>query len=401
MLKSAARQGIGPARRGAIYVTEFAARNARASLFQEKQGLKLTEPLLIRVRNALSTVKRPDGRDIVTSGAVQALTADPDGRVRFALEISREEQSAAEKMLSAAKGAASGIDGVSSVSAVATAHSAAPAAPAQPRGGHDNPFGLKRTPQVESDALGEVKTIIAVASGKGGVGKSTVAANLAVAFARAGKRTGFLDGDIYGPSAPTLFGVSGKAEMVDGKIQPIKAHGVAVMSIGFLVDPEQALAWRGPMVTGALKQLMRDVAWGALDVLIVDTPPGTGDAHLSLIQTKRLSGAVIVSTPQEMALADVRRGVELFRKTNVPILGVVENMAWLEATPGSERNYLFGEGGAEKAAAALGAPFLGALPLYPDLRIASDAGTPLAGADHPAADDFRTLAAQIGAAIES
>ena len=357
----------------------------------------MTEPLLIRVRNALSAVKRPDGRDIVTSGAVQALSADADGRVRFALEVAAGEQSAANALLATAKDAAAGVDGVADVSAVATAHSAAK--PQQRGGGgHDNPFGLKRAPQAQEDALGDVGTIIAVASGKGGVGKSTVAANLAVAFARAGKKTGFLDGDIYGPSAPTLFGVHGKAAMEDGKIQPVSAHGVSVMSIGFLVDPEQALAWRGPMVTGALKQLMRDVAWGPLDVLIIDTPPGTGDAHLSLIQSKRLSGAVIVSTPQEMALADVRRGVELFRKTNIPIIGVVENMAWLETTPG-ERTYLFGEGGAEKAAAALSAPFLGALPLYPDLRIASDDGRPLAGADHPAADDFKNLAAKIDAAF--
>lgn len=396
-MRSAKRPTIGPAQRAAIYVIDFVARNAHAALFQEKQGLILTDPLLIRVRNALSTIKRADGRDIVTTGAVQALTVDDDGRVRFALEITAGEQAAADALLAASKSAASGVDGVAAVSAVATAHSHA--RPQTGGGGHDNPFGLKRAPQAHEDALGDVGMIIAVASGKGGVGKSTVAANLAVAFARAGKKTGFLDGDIYGPSAPTLFGVHGKAAMADQKIQPVSAHGVSVMSIGFLVDPEQALAWRGPMVTGALKQLMRDVAWGPLDVLIIDTPPGTGDAHLSLIQSKRLSGAVIVSTPQEMALADVRRGVELFRKTNVPIIGIVENMAWLEPTPG-ERTYLFGEGGAEKAAAALGAPFLGALPLYPDLRIASDDGRPLAGEDHPAADVFKNLAAKIGAAIE-
>ena len=356
----------------------------------------MPEPLLIRVRNALSAVKRADGRDIVTSGAVQGLAVDPSGAVRFTLEISADERAVADNLIRGAKSAAESVDGVSAVSVVATAHQAAPARRAS---GHDNPLGVKREPETQEDALKDVKTVIAVASGKGGVGKSTLAANLAVAFARAGKKTGFLDGDVYGPSAPTLFGVSGKADVIDGKIIPVEAHGVSVMSIGFLVDPEQALAWRGPMVTGALRQLMRDVAWGPLHVLIIDTPPGTGDAHLSLIQSKRLSGAVIVSTPQEMALTDVRRGVELFRKTNIPILGVIENMAWLE-TPGGERTYLFGEGGAKKAAAALGAPFLGAVPLYPELRVASDEGAPLAAQDHPVAEDFRRLAEKIiGAAF--
>ena len=361
----------------------------------------MTEPLLIRVRNALARVKRPDGRDIVTSGAVQGLTADEAGRVQFALEIAPGEKRAAENMLSMAKGVAADVDGVQSVSAVATAHSTAPTTARRPQaGGHDNPLGMRRAQEEQPEILPDIKHIIAVASGKGGVGKSTMAANLAVALARAGHNVGFLDADVYGPSAPTLFGVSGKPDIVDGKIQPARAHGVSVMSIGFLVDPEQAIAWRGPMVTGALKQMMRDVDWSGVDILIIDTPPGTGDAHLSLIQTKRLSGAVIVSTPQEMALADVRRGVELFRKTNVPIVGVLENMAWLE-TAGGEKSYLFGQGGAEKAAEALGAPFLGAMPIFPDLRIASDAGSPLAAQNHPATDNFNALAEKVVAFIDS
>ncbi len=350
----------------------------------------MTEPILIRIRNALAKVLRPDGRDIVTSGAVQGLTVGEDGRVQFALEINAGEKQEAERLLADAKAAATSIDGIRDVSAVATIHSAAKPQP----GGHDNPLGLKRVPAQAPDLLTGVKHVVAIASGKGGVGKSTIAANLAVALAQTGLRTGFLDADVYGPSAPTLFGVSGKADVIDGKIQPVRAHGVSVMSIGFLVDPEQALAWRGPMVTGALRQMMKDVAWGDLDILIVDTPPGTGDAHLSLIQTKRLSGAVIVSTPQEMALADVRRGVELFRKTNIPIIGVIENMAWLDAADGG-RSYLFGEGGAQKAAEALGAPFLGAVPLYPELRIASDDGRPLATQDHQGADKFKTFAEAI------
>jgi ATP-binding protein involved in chromosome partitioning len=389
---------IGPARRWRIYVNDFATRNAPNPLFQEKQGLKLTEPLIIRVRNALSSIKDPaTQRSIVADGAVQGLEADEAGRVRFTLALSDADRAQAEELLERAKSAAQGVNGVVSVSAVATAH--APAKPARsPAGGHDNPFGLKRKTQNQGDALGDVKAVIAVASGKGGVGKSTVAANLAVAFARAGYRTGFLDADIYGPSAPTLFGVSGKAETQGGKVQPIDAHGVAVMSIGFLVDPEQALAWRGPMVMGALKQLMRDVAWGSLDVLIVDTPPGTGDAHLSLIQSKRLTGAVIVSTPQEMALADVRRGVQLFNKTDVNVVGVIENMAWLDEPKGG-RTFLFGEGGAKKAAGELGVPFLGALPITPALREASDAGAPLAAQDHPAASAFAKFAKEVAEAI--
>ncbi len=357
----------------------------------------MTEPLIIRVRNALAKVMRPDGRDIVTSGAVQGLAVDAAGRVQFALEIGDGEKAAAESMLSLARGAAAHVDGVSSVSAVATAHRAASALPA---GGHDNPLGMQRGPAEQESVLPDVKHVIAVASGKGGVGKSTIAANLAVALARAGHRVGLLDGDVYGPSAPTLFGVAGKPDIVDGKIQPARAHGVSVMSIGLLVDPEQAIAWRGPMVTGALRQMMRDVDWAGVDILIIDTPPGTGDAHLSLIQTKRLAGALIVSTPQEMALADVRRGVELFRKTNVPIIGVLENMAWLETADGA-KSYLFGQGGAEKAAASLGAPFLGATPIYPDLRIASDAGTPIAAQDHPAAEEFSALAKKVVAFIGS
>ncbi len=332
---------------------------------------------------------------------MQGLEVDPDGRVRFTLSLADADRIRAEALLQQAKAAAEAVEGVTAVSAVATSHAAQPASPPAPaaRGGHDNPFGLGRKPrQDQGDALGDVKAVIAVASGKGGVGKSTVAANIAVAFARAGFKTGFLDADIYGPSAPTIFGVSEKAQTEDDKIQPLSAHGVSIMSIGFLVDPEQALAWRGPMVMGALKQLMRDVAWGPLDILIVDTPPGTGDAHLSLVQSKRLTGAVVVSTPQEMALADVRRGVQLFRKTDIQVLGVIENMAWLQAANG-EKTFLFGKGGAERAAAELDAPFLGALPIMPELRQASDDGAPLAGQDHPAAEEFARLAAKIAEAI--
>lgn len=344
--------------------------------------------LLMKVRDALKKVAAPGGGDILTSGAVEALSATEAGVVRFTLNAERAGGEA-DRLLAQARKAVEAVPGVARVAAVATAHR--PSAPQA--GGHANPFGLERQPRIESAAqmLAGVKNVIAVASGKGGVGKSTIAANLAVAFAARGLRTGLLDADIYGPSLPVLFGLSGRPDIVDGKIIPVGKFGVRSMSIGLLVEERQALAWRGPMVMGAIRQLIGDVDWGALDVLVIDTPPGTGDAHLTLAQSKRLTGAVIVSTPQEMALADVRRGVELFRKVGVPILGVVENMAWLEDARG-ERTYLFGKGGAEAAARELGAPFLGALPIDPDLRIASDEGIPIAARD-PGSQTARAFAA--------
>jgi len=354
--------------------------------------------LVLRVRAALSAIKDPSsGRNIIAAGAVGGLSADEDGKVRFTLEVPDGDRRAAKALLKAAESAAASVPGVTGVSAVATAHSAAPHQQQQPaKGGHDNPFGLKQKPRIEAagEQLSGVKSMIAIASGKGGVGKSTVAANLAVSLSARGLKTGLLDADIYGPSLPTLFGIKGKPEMRDNKIVPFEAFGVKLMSIGFLIDPDEAVAWRGPMVMGALRQLMSDVDWGDLDILLVDTPPGTGDAHISLIQSKKLSGAVIVSTPQEMALADVRRGVQLFRQTNTPLIGVIENMAWMEGPDGSKQ-FLFGEGGAERAAKDLGAPFLGAVPLYPDLRQASDDGLPVAATEHAAARTFDQLADQI------
>ena len=347
------------------------------------------DPLIMRVRAALAAVKNPaTGRSIIADGLVQGLSASPAGVVRFTLESSSPDLSRA------ATKAAEAVEGAERVVVVSTAHKGAQEA----AGGHSNPMGLQKKQRIEDagDALSGVRNIIAVASGKGGVGKSTVAANLAVALARRGLKVGLMDADIYGPSLPILFGLTKRPETRDGKLIPAEAFGVRAMSIGLLVEPERALAWRGPMVMGAVRQLMSDVDWGTLDVLIIDTPPGTGDAHLTLAQSKKLTGAVIVSTPQELALADVRRGIELFRKVETPILGVVENMAWLDGANGA-RTYLFGEGGAERAAKELGAPFLGALPIYPDLREASDAGTPIVASapDSPAAKAFTSLAERV------
>ncbi|MFN0023761.1 MAG: Mrp/NBP35 family ATP-binding protein [Parvularculaceae bacterium] len=354
--------------------------------------------LVMKVRAALRGVSAPAGGDLVTAGAIEGLSADADGAVRFALNMDRA--GGGEGLLGAARAAVLAISGVTKVTAVATAHRTAPASPPAAAGAHDNPLQLGKRARIAAaaDQLAGVRNVIAIASGKGGVGKSTIAANLAVAFARRGLSTGLLDADIYGPSLPTLFALTGKPAMRDGKIVPVEKYGVRSMSIGLLVDANKALAWRGPMVMGAVRQLMSDVDWGALDVLVIDTPPGTGDAHLTLAQAKVLTGVVIVSTPQEMALADVRRGVELFRSVSVPIIGIVENMAWFEA-PSGERLYLFGRGGAERAASDLGAPFLGALPIDEDLRIASDEGEPLVirapGSASVAALD--RLAAQIAA----
>lgn len=350
--------------------------------------------LLMRVRAALKGVPNPRGGDIVTTGAIEGLSATSQGVVRFTLNGEKTGGDAG-KVLAEAIDAAQKVAGVARVAAVATSHKDA----VEPKsGGHDNPFGLDKKSRIEAAGaeLKGVRNVVAIASGKGGVGKSTVAANLAVAFAQSGLKTGLLDADIYGPSLPTLFGLSGRPEIIDGKIIPVEKFGVRLMSIGLLVDESQALAWRGPLVMGALRQLIADVDWGALDVLVVDTPPGTGDAHLSLAQSKKLTGAVIVSTPQEMALADVRRGVEFFRKVNIPIFGVIENMAWLESA-GGQKTFLFGKGGAEQAARDLGAPFLGAMPIYPDLRIASDEGIPLAARNENGAEAraFRMFAAKI------
>ncbi|MDZ7627893.1 MAG: Mrp/NBP35 family ATP-binding protein [Parvularculaceae bacterium] len=351
--------------------------------------------LLMKVRAALKALAAPKGGDLIASGAVEGLAVSADGTVRFALNTDRSGGGA--EILERARAAAAATPGVARVTAVATAHRAA-----QPPSAHDNPLRLAKQSRIEAagETLVGVRHVIAVASGKGGVGKSTVAANLAIAFAKRGMKTGLLDADIYGPSLPTLFGLKGRPAMREGKIVPIEKFGVRAMSIGLLVDDEKALAWRGPMVMGAVRQLIGDVDWGALDILVIDTPPGTGDAHLTLAQSKRLTGAVIVSTPQELALADVRRGVALFRTVSVPIIGVVENMAWLDDGAGG-RTYLFGRGGAEKAAADLGVPFLGALPIYPALRIASDEGAPLAFSDpgSAAVTAFDALAKKVADAI--
>lgn len=231
--------------------------------------------------------------------------------------------------------------------------------------------------QQHIDLLPNVKTTIAVASGKGGVGKSTVAVNLAVSLALDGAKVGLLDADIYGPSIPLMMGINERPQLHNQKLVPLEAHGVKVMSIGFLVDPSQAVIWRGPMVSGAVKQFMSDVDWGELDYLVFDLPPGTGDIHLTLVQTIPLTGSVIVTTPQDISLADARKAYAMFEKVNVPVLGIIENMSYFICNHCGHREDIFHTGGGKKAAGELGVPFLGEIPIYTPIRIGGDVGKPI------------------------
>ena len=242
-----------------------------------------------------------------------------------------------------------------------------------------------------------IGAVIAVASGKGGVGKSTVTVNLAVALSRLGMKVGILDADIYGPSMPRMLGISGQPRSDGDKLETMRGHGVACMSIGFLVDPDQPTIWRGPMVMGALEQLLGDVKWGEMDVMLVDMPPGTGDAQLTMAQKVPLKGAIIVSTPQDIALIDARKGLNMFRQTDVPVMGMIENMSYFHCPSCGERSEIFGHGGARETAAELGCDFLGEIPLHIKLRETSDAGTPITASDPESVEAraFTTIAEQI------
>jgi ATP-binding protein involved in chromosome partitioning len=259
-------------------------------------------------------------------------------------------------------------------------------------------IGGVREARIAMTAAQQARTLIAIGSGKGGVGKSTVSANLAIALAKAGKKVGLIDADVYGPSQPTLLGTHEKPTAENEKLIPVEAHGIRFLSLGQLVSPGHALAWRGPMATGALANLV-DADWGDAELLIVDLPPGTGDVQLSLIQRSRPAGAVIVSTPQDLSLIDARRAVDLFNKTSVPVLGIIENMATYACPHCGEASHPFGTGGAEAAAADMGVPFLGRLPLSTAIREASDAGQPLAASGGPEAEAFAAIAAKLLAAV--
>ncbi|WP_299442384.1 iron-sulfur cluster carrier protein ApbC [uncultured Rhodospira sp.] len=351
------------------------------------------------VMTALKGLADPKtGRDPVSLGWVQGVSL-ADGRVTVALEVPPDLGPALEPLREEAERRLSALDGVETATVVLTAQRA-PAgqeAPAQarPRQGGG---------RAASIAPPGVRHIIAVASGKGGVGKSTTAANLALGLAARGLRVGVFDADIYGPSMPRLFGLGGqRPPLVNDRIQPLDSLGLRVMSIGFMVNEEDPVVWRGPMVMGALEQLLRDVDWGELDVMVVDMPPGTGDTQLTMSQRVELAGAVIVSTPQDIALLDARKGLAMFQRVNVPILGIVENMSYYVCPNCGHREEVFAHGGAQRTAEALGCPFLGDIPLDIRIRETSDAGTPIVAAepDGPHAGAYRAIADRIAAQLET
>ncbi|HTV88202.1 MAG TPA: iron-sulfur cluster carrier protein ApbC [Stellaceae bacterium] len=346
-----------------------------------------------QVLDALAAVRDPDkGGDIVALGMVSGVVVR-DGNVGFAIEVEPARGPRLEPLRKAAEAAVEALPGVVSVTAVLTAE-------ATPRGSRAAPPQPAAAPQGAARAAlaPGVRAIVAVASGKGGVGKSTVAANLALALKANGLSVGVLDADIYGPSMPRMLGIAGRPRSSDGRIlQPMENYGVKCMSIGFLVPEDTAMIWRGPMVMSALQQMLRDVAWGELDIMVVDMPPGTGDAQLTMAQQVALAGAVIVSTPQDIALIDARRGLSMFNKVNVPVLGIIENMSYFLCPHCGERSDIFGHGGARREAARLGTEFLGEVPLDLAIRETSDDGRPITVTqpDSPYAQTFRAIAARI------
>ena len=353
------------------------------------------------VLDALKTVAGPDGRgNLVDLGLVSEVVL-ANRKVYFSISVPPERAAQMEPLRLAAEAAVKKLGLVDAVSAVLTAER--PQGSATPAAKPSETPAAGRAPRNAQIVVPGVKYIIAVASGKGGVGKSTTAVNLALGFQALGRKVGLLDADIYGPSVPRLLGLSGKPQILEGRtIKPMSGYGLAVMSMGFLVDEGTPVIWRGPMVISALTQMLRDVAWGNLDVLVVDMPPGTGDVQITMAQQVPLAGAVIVSTPQDLALIDARKGLAMFQQVSVPVLGFVENMSYFICPSCGTRSDIFAHGGARHDAERLGVPFLGEIPLHMDIREKSDLGTPVVAVapDSPHAGVYLNIAERCWKALE-
>ena len=374
----------------------------------------MSEPILKqRVLDALKHVKGPNlSDDIVSLGLVSEVVIR-GGKVYFAISVDPARASELEALRQAAEQAVKDVPGVEAVAVTLTADREAGSAPTggngaggrtQPPTGSPVARGAAQAARHRAGAIPGVANIIAVASGKGGVGKSTTAVNIALGLQARGLKVGVLDADIYGPSMPRLLGIKGRPQQLAGdKLAPMEAYGLKVMSMGFLVDEETPMIWRGPMVMSALSQMLKDVAWGELDVLVVDMPPGTGDAQLTMAQQVPLAGAIIVSTPQDLALIDARKGLNMFRKVDVPVLGIVENMSTFICPHCGSATDIFAHGGAQSEAKRLGVPFLGEVPLTLAIRETSDAGKPVVASDpkSAAAEAYRAIANAAWAELES
>ena len=353
---------------------------------------EVTEQLIL---DALRSIPDPDKKvDIVSLDMVSGI-AVKNGHVAFAIEVEAERGPHLEPLRKAAEDCVHKLPGVLTVSAVLTAE----------RNINGGPKGAVPTPPgQDAPLLPNVKAIIAVASGKGGVGKSTTAINLAMALSQDGLKVGLFDADIYGPSLPRMMGIADEPVSPDGEsLLPMESYGVKCMSIGFLVPEDSPIIWRGPMVMGALQQLLRDVRWGELDVMVIDMPPGTGDTQLTICQSLPLTGAVIVSTPQDIALLDARKGLNMFRKVDVPVLGIIENMSYYVCPKCGDEAHVFGHGGAKDEAARLSADFLGEIPLDIEIRVAADRGEPIviSKPTSPHAKAYRAIAKKIWEKVES